>query len=255
MDSEPILEEPWPDDLDPASVPFKTRTETVLCRAGFHDDPTQFDTLIEADVMEWWNAGVATVSDIRIAGNRAIRRHHDEVDARSQLNTDLDAVTGEPWTRQVWWRDPRFKTYLPRGEATVYEIATAGPPDDRHRLWRHLDGLKGAVRRQAALSLPDAVAEYVAGISGQHGVRLEALLACTGLNGHDPITGSAAGRMLGVTPARMYQIRDRLEYHRLRTQPPAGVWMPQVATAERFSWPDGYTEAGIAAAQAFFAVS
>ena len=255
MDSGPILDEPWPADLDPAAVPFKTRSETVLRRAGLYDDPERFDTLTEADVMSWWNAGAATVADIRFAGNRAIRRHHDEVDARSQLNTDLDAVASEPWTRQVWWRDPRFKAHIPRGDTTVYEIATAGPQDDRHSLWRHLDGLKDAVKHQAALPLPDAVAEYVAAISGQHGVRLEALLACTGLNGHDPITGSAAGRMLGVTPARMYQIRDRLEHHRRPAQPPEGVWMPQYTASERFGWPDGYTEAGIAATRAFFAVS
>ena len=32
VDSGPILDEPWTADLDPAAVPFKTRSETVLRR-------------------------------------------------------------------------------------------------------------------------------------------------------------------------------------------------------------------------------
>jgi hypothetical protein len=44
VDSELILDSPWPADLDPATVPFKTRTQTVLHRAGLHDDPTRLDT-------------------------------------------------------------------------------------------------------------------------------------------------------------------------------------------------------------------
>ena len=34
MESEPLLDSPWPADLDPATVPFKTRTQTVLRRAS-----------------------------------------------------------------------------------------------------------------------------------------------------------------------------------------------------------------------------
>lgn len=50
MDRGPLLDSPWPADLDPASVPFKVRSETVLHRAGLYDDPTRFDTLTEAGV-------------------------------------------------------------------------------------------------------------------------------------------------------------------------------------------------------------
>jgi hypothetical protein len=109
------------------------------------------------------------------------------------------------------------------------------------------------VAAQAALSLPDAVAEYVEAISGQHSRRLKVLLARTGLNGHHTIYGKSAARMLGVTSARMYQIQDALERHWTRACPPAGVWIPQVAAAERFGWPDAYTGAGIGAIRAFFA--
>lgn len=82
MDGGLILDSPWPDDLDPAAVPFRTRTETVLRRAGYYEDSTRFDTLTDAEVMGWWNAGVATVADLRFAGNRAIRQHHKDTHQR-----------------------------------------------------------------------------------------------------------------------------------------------------------------------------
>jgi hypothetical protein len=237
-------------------VPFKTRTETVLRRAGYYDHPERFNTLTEAEVMGWWNAGVATVADIRFTGNRTIRRHHEATDERSEMNVALAAVATEPWAPHIWHRDPRFASYVPKGGKTVEQIALSGHPNDRRALWCHLDDLRAAVAAQAALSLPDAVAEYVVeAISGQHGHRLEVLLARTGLNGNDPIYGTTAARVLGVTSARIYQIQDQLERHRIRARPPSGVWMPQIAAAERFGWPDDYTGAGIAATRDFFAVS
>ena len=57
MDDAPILDAPWPPDLDPDTVPFLTRTVTILRRMGFFDDSSRFDTLTEAEVLAWWNAG------------------------------------------------------------------------------------------------------------------------------------------------------------------------------------------------------
>ena len=109
MDGGRFLDSPWPDDLDPASVPFKTRTETVLRRAGFYDEPSRFDTLTEAEVMGWWNAGVATVADIRFVGNRAIRHHHDETDQAEPDERRARRVAVEPWAEHIWRRDPRIR--------------------------------------------------------------------------------------------------------------------------------------------------
>jgi hypothetical protein len=83
----------------------------------------------------------------------------------------------------VWRHDPRFTRFLPRGDATVSDIATFGSALDRRYLFDRLDGLRTAIDAQAALSLQDAVAEYVGLVSSQHGERLKVLLARTGLNG------------------------------------------------------------------------
>ena len=89
-----LLNEPWPDDLDPADVPFRTRSVTVLRRMGYFDDPSLFDTLTEAEVLSWWNAGPKTVADIRATGNAAIRRHHEQAAQLGQLRADMAVVAG-----------------------------------------------------------------------------------------------------------------------------------------------------------------
>lgn len=238
MNNELLLDMPWPHDLDPATVPFKGRTVTILRRHGFYDDWSLFNDLTEADAAGWWNAGSVTVKDIRITSNEAILQHHDTVDLRHRVDTDLAAVGLEPWAPHIWHHDPRFAEFVPKGNSMVYEIVTAGSALDRRALWDELDGLRTAVEDQAALSLPEAVAKYIEVISGQHGQRIGVLLAVTGLNGRDPITRTEAARELGVSRARIYQIDQQMSRRLVRARPPNGPWLPQVETADREGWPE-----------------
>jgi hypothetical protein len=107
-------------------------------------------------------------------------------------------------------------------------------------------------QRLEALPLPDAIAGYVAAISGHHGVRLEVLLAYTSLHGQNPIRGKEAAAMLGCTPQNISAMAMRLFRQPDRTRPPAGTWLPQIDTAIRDSCGHSYTEAGIDATRAFF---
>jgi hypothetical protein len=109
----------------------------------------------------------------------------------------------------------------------------------RRFLWKHRNGLRDAVDAQARLSLLDAVAQYVEAISGQHGERLDMLLAHTGLNGSDAINGTEVARRLGVSHQRVYQIVQQLYRARDRACPPAGIWMPQLDAADEAGWPTG----------------
>jgi hypothetical protein len=168
-------------------------------------------------VLGWWNAGAATVEDLRITGNDAIRHHHTETGLLEALAADLSAMASESWAPHIWYHDPRFARFLPKGDLTVYEIATAGSAVDRRFLWEHRNGLREAVDAQATLSLLDAISQCVEAVSGQHGDRLEALLARTGLNGLDPIAGAEAARRLGVSHQRVHQIVQQL--YRTRTIP------------------------------------
>ena len=46
VDDALILNESWPDDLDPADVPFVTRSSTVPRRMGYFGDPSRFNALL-----------------------------------------------------------------------------------------------------------------------------------------------------------------------------------------------------------------
>jgi hypothetical protein len=246
VDNTGIFDQPWPADLDPATVPFKGRTETILRRQGFYDDWSLFNGLTEAVVLSWWNAGSATVEDLRTTGNEAMQIHHETVERRHRIDTDLAAAAREPWALHIWHRDPRFAEYIPKGDATVYDIATSGTTLERRALWERLDDLRAAVEAQAALSLAEAMSEYV-DVSGQHGQRLDVLLGVTGLNGHEPITAPDAARVLDVSRQRIEQIVQQMHRRMERARPRYGAWLPQVTVAEQTQWPEQYTETGIEA--------
>jgi hypothetical protein len=252
----PILDAPWPDDLNPADVPLKGRTETVLRRQGFYGNTILFDTLTASDVAGWWNAGPATVNDIRSTGTEAIRLHHETAGLRLRIDAGLSAVTQEPWADRIWYRDPRFAEFLPKVDSTVHDIATSGSAVDRRVLWDRLEDLRAAIARQAELSLDDAVSEYVEVVSGQHGKRLDVLLAVTGLNGQDPIIGPEAARSLNVSHQRICQVVNQLHRRMKKARPAKGAWLPQIAVADETHWPKGYTQIGFDAIRsAFFSPS
>jgi hypothetical protein len=252
VDSTPIFDTPWPDDLNPADVRFSGRTETVLRRQGFYDDWFLFDGVTEAVVRSWWNAGPATVEDLRTAGNEAIRRHHETVDLRHRIDIDLAAVAREPWAPHICRRDPRFAEFIPKGDSTVYDIATSGTAVDRRALWERLDDLRDAVEAQGVLSLPEAVAEFVEAVSGQHGQRLDVLLAVTGLNGLDPIFSADGARLLNVSRQRIEQVVQQMNRRLDRARPRNRAWLPQVSIAEKTRWPGEYTAKGIEATRSTF---
>jgi hypothetical protein len=245
VDSNPILDALWPADLSPADVPLNGRSETVLRRQGFYNNPSLFDGLTESNVAGWWNAGPATIQDIRSTGNDAIRLHHETAGLRLRIDIDLAAVAREPWTHHIWYRDPRFAAFLPKGDSTMNDIATSGTAVGRRVLWDRLDGLKTAINRQAELSLDDAVSEYVEFVSEQHGERLDVLLAVTGLDGQDPILGTEAARRLNVSSQRIYQIVNQLRRRVETAQPAKGAWLPQITIADQTHWPNGYTPRAI----------
>jgi len=251
-DDDWVLEVAWPPDLHPAWAGFRRRTETVLRREGVWVDMTRLDELTEAGVLGWWNAGVKTVEDLREKGSAAIAQHVELVAEQSAVARGLEQLAAEPWTARVWRRDPRFTDLLPRCDSTVRRIAVDGDLKDRRVLWSRAGELKARVEQVAVLPLAAAVAGYVEAISGQHGIRLEVLLARTGLGGGEPILLREAAASLGVSGERIRQIVGQLYRHLGRARPPAGIWLPQVDTAIRDGWPDGYTPAAVEATRRFF---
>jgi hypothetical protein len=107
-DDAPILDTPWPPDLDPATVSFQVRTVTILRRKGIWDDMTLLAEISAAEVLSWVTAGVKTVADLRDTGNTAIAAHHTSAPERRRqaieslrIADKLRTLAGESWTAQV----------------------------------------------------------------------------------------------------------------------------------------------------------
>ncbi len=124
-----ILVQAWPSDLDPARVPFRQRTITVLKGMGLWDDMTRIDELTVDDVAGYWVTGPVTVNDLITSGNEAIAGHHNQPARLEQATTD-------DWTRQVWRRDLRFGDLLPGVDATVPTSQSPGTTPINAPCWR-----------------------------------------------------------------------------------------------------------------------
>ena len=81
-------------------------------------------------------------------------------------------------------------------------------------------------------SRDEALIRYVSANTGQSRQRTTRLLQSLGLL-EPTITGSEAGRQLGVSPQRIYQLVGQIRHRIERVQPPSGAasWLPQDPTA------------------------
>jgi hypothetical protein len=216
-----ILDEPWPDGLDPKRVPWRARTITTLQRMGAWDDPTRFAELTIGEVEGFWVTGPVTVAD-GSASQAAIRWHLDESKQLAAIAKD------EAWTHQVWRRDRRFTDLLPRVDATVYDIAVGGHHDDQRHLHHTLPAIRERLAALAAETRDPALIRYVSANTGQSQPRTVALLRRLGLLA-PTISGSEAGRQLGVSPQRIHQLTNQIRHHIEQAQPRGDTsgWLPQ----------------------------
>ena len=216
-----ILAQPWPPDLDPKRVPYRTRTITTLQRMGAWDDPARFAELNIDEVAAYWVTGPVTITDLVNTSEAAIGWHLNESRELASVAQD------ESWTRQVWHRDRRFADLAPRVDATVYEIAVAGHHDDQRHLYESLPALGERLVELTAESRDAALIRYVSANTGQNRQRTTRLLQSLHLL-EPHMTGTEAGRQLGVSQQRISQlvgqIRNRIE---LATPPGADPWLPQ----------------------------
>jgi len=220
-----ILAQAWPSDLDPARVPFRQRTITVLKGMRLWDDMTRIDERTVDDIAGYWVTGPVTFNDLITSGNKAIEWHHNQP-AR------LEQVTTDDWTRQVWRRDLRFGDLLPDVDATVRDIAISGHHSDQRFLVKTLPELQKRLDEYGRESRDAALIRYVSANTGQSRQRTTRLLQSLGLL-EPTITGSEAGRQLGVSPQRIYQLVGQIRHRIEQAQPPNGArpWLPQDPTA------------------------
>ncbi len=132
----------------------------------------------------------------------------------------------------MWRRDLRFGDLLPDVDATVHDIAISGHHTHQRQLLETLSKLEKRLDEFGKESRDEALIRYVSTNTGQSRQRTTRLIQSLGLL-EPTITGSEAGRQLGVSPQRIYQIVGQIRHRIAQAQPPncAAPWLPQDPTA------------------------
>ena len=104
-------------------------------------------------------------------------------------------------------------------DATVHHIAVSGHHTDQRYLVKTLPKLQKRLDEYGRESRDEALIRYVSANTGQSRQRTTRLLQSLGFL-EPTITGSEAGRQLGVSPQRIYQLVGQIRHRIEQAQPP-----------------------------------
>lgn len=228
----------WPLTLDPAGLPFTSRTRNCLDRAGLLKDRALMKGLTFAQLFDIPAMGVVSVLDFACVSEAAMDlvAEYQLIDTAAASGASTDALVkaiDKSWAGQVSAMDPRFADVLPPGEGTVFERIeqlTAEPtvdPSAEEVLASAVVAVERRAGEIASASLDEALKEFARALSGFQGRKLEALLARLGWSGEPPSTLEQAGRLMGVSRERMRQLQERVE----KRIPEHQVFMPSLDRA------------------------
>jgi hypothetical protein len=151
-----------------------------------------------------------------------------------QVSESLLEVLDETWANWVSERDPRFSDLLPPGRGTLLERidALTSSPDASFRALEALADAVTLVRNKIEeiekLPLEIAMREYLHGLSGQTGHRLDALMKRLQWDGSPQREkGKEAGNQLGISRQRIQQLESKA----LGNRPSHSVVMPALDKA------------------------
>jgi hypothetical protein len=247
----PALTRPWPVGLDPASVPWTTRTKNCLARVGALSDRNLLAHLTFGDLYNISGMGTASVVDFTTIGEAAIDLFESDANKQDkQVSEALTAISDEQWIDTVMPDDPRFTQYFtwllsPKRHVDDIEAdaEASGLNSDLINVSILLLGLHSRdafsallnrVRAIQQMPLDVALRDYMEALcfnganKRRDSMRVEMLLARLGLGGAErPLTLQECAELLKVTRERCRQIQNSA----LSRKPPHPVYMPALDRA------------------------
>src|ERR1017187_2655395 len=237
ISSTQVLVGPWPRSLDPALLPWSTRTRNCLKNSGLLTDTHRLSTLTYRQLVSINAMGVASVLDFACVAEVAIHAGEQTASTSFEGGTGYATVLLEaidaPWSSQVSPQDPRFADLLPSGNQTIFErldritVEPQDPPVAEIELAREIARVKIRLSELASPTLERALSGFVEHTTRLRGRKLEALLRRLGYDGEPPATLEEAASRIGVTRERLRQIQKRFT-DRLPRHP---IFMPQLDAA------------------------
>jgi hypothetical protein len=233
LDDVPAVGHSWPEDLDPAFVPWRTRTRNALINAGVLEHLDRIPVLTFGQLSRLRNIGevgildfLATLESVELhLGNQASSPPPPPPEAPP---AELEPATAEvvlraldeDWVDEIGPHDSRFASLLPPIRGTLFETIdalTTGVYSDRNavglidRISSTLPSIRAKADLIRALPIEEALGELLGGLLGESGKHVKALLARLQLDGRSrPITLEEAGRITGISRERVRQIEKRV---------------------------------------------
>ncbi len=239
------LGRPWPHNLDPTAVPWRTRTRNCLKRAGLLTDKGQLSHITFGELMALPGMGIVSLLDFATTAEAAMECLEQLVPQKGDAMTNLMlSVIDVPWTELITAEDPRFTSYFPgrhgsltqqleailtTGSTAGIDAALGGDSVEQLNLFLedNLRAILTRVREIEQMPLNVALRDYLVALSHAKDRRLEALLARFGWNGAPPVTLRESAVMMDVSFERVRQIQESL----IRKRPSHPVFLPTLERA------------------------
>ena len=237
-----VLPQAWPATLLFGDVPWRVRTRNCLRKAGLDERLTDLSRITFGDLFRIRGMGAGSILDFACTLEASLGYVFTPIPKAAEAATENQAeisqalldVLDEPWSDWVSEGDPRFSDLLPPGRGTVTERIdelTSSPDASSARLEALANSMvfvRKKIEDISRLPLDTAMREYLRGLSGQDGDRLEALMRRLQWDGSARRhKGEEAATLLGVSRQRIQQ----LEAKAVKNRPVHPVFMPALDKA------------------------
>ncbi|MGI8551903.1 MAG: sigma factor-like helix-turn-helix DNA-binding protein, partial [Dehalococcoidia bacterium] len=235
------LGRPWPENLNPADVPWRARTRNALIRSGVHGDVDRLSVLTFGELLALPHMGIVSALDFAATAEAAMERAEVAESATAMkeeaMVEALRDVVGEEWA-DFLQEDPRFIPHTRDRDGRHSPISRTGQLPLPISAAAYSDGkdeetastLQATVERAQEIShmpLDAALRDYMISLTGASGVRLDALLMRLGWDGMPPRTLEECAGAMGVTRERVRQIQRRV----MQKKPGDPVFLPALDRA------------------------
>ena len=239
------LGRPWPYTLDPATVPWRTRTCNCLKRAGLLMNKGQLSHITFGELLALPGMGTVSLIDFATTAEAAMERLEQMVPQKGDSMTDLMlSMINAPWTELITAEDPRFTQFFPgrQGSLSQYletiltasslastEITSDGTSFEQLTLFSedNVQRILERVQEIKQMPLDVALRDYLAALSQAQGGRLDALLARFGWNGAPRVTLRECAEAMNVSHERVRQIQESL----IKKKPSHPIFIPALERA------------------------
>ena len=245
ISSLPALGKPWPHNLDPDTVPWRTRTHNSLKRAGLLTNKSLLSHISFGELLTLPGMGFVSLLDFSTTAEAAMEQLEQMIPKEGDAMTNLAlTMVNAPWVELITAEDPRFTQFFPGKYSSLSQyletilVASSGAGADMISNVTSLEQLPlfseenvrailDHVQKIQQMPLDMALRDYLGALSRFKDQRLDMLLARFGWNGSPPLTLQECAETLSISRERVRQIQESLK----KKRPSHPIFLPALEHA------------------------